>query len=581
MVYVSDVAAYFVTLPALLQVPVIPLEDCVMHTWGEEGATVAQWLDCSPSTKDDRVQSAAGSLQIFSSGNRVRQCRWSVRFLGYLLFPLPLHSDAALYSPHLIIDSQDLAVKSRPSLFNHSTSKWCKRDSVLPRQFSSTDYPDISVTTTYHGRLRGSHKRNCYARRTGGMGRLHQNSVNSMDASLDPGDQDQGPASQDTLDGLDETFTRAGDRGRTRLLTTQQLRRTSHLPEGPANIVLTYPQLLATTVPLPGSVGLGDVPFWDNLEALARPSIFALLIPLNYLTHTRPFHPTFLKSDSSAHLLRCSVVDPIYEPAGEEKRTVAEHSSGKAFCLQVGIKRDNAAVCGVSRGSSISPLLHSSTALLSLHFTLICSQDLNSRVPAEIIPQTGAHTEHVMVASSQSEESGKKWLAAAEGYKRRDYGLSSRAIARKLNRPKSTVPFVLRKWKVDGHCANAARSGRPSILTDRNHRTLKREIVKNRAQPMTTIRKEFHAATGVSVSIGTLRTEATDWDVLKEQLHISPISQQAIKLADSGGVWTIATGHRSSGNRFCGVISRGLHYSGPMDVYGCGVYQGNGFCRSV
>ncbi|KAJ8865614.1 hypothetical protein PR048_033134 [Dryococelus australis] len=87
-------------------------------------------------------------------------------------------------------------------------------------------------------------------------------------------------------------------------------------------------------------------------------------------------------------------------------------------------------------------------------------------------------------------------------------GLSGRAIARKVNRPKSTVAFVLRKWKVHGHCANAARSGRPPILTDRNSKTLKRKIIKNRAKPMANIRQEFHAATGVSVSIGTLRTEA-------------------------------------------------------------------------
>ncbi|KAJ8882744.1 hypothetical protein PR048_014557 [Dryococelus australis] len=87
-------------------------------------------------------------------------------------------------------------------------------------------------------------------------------------------------------------------------------------------------------------------------------------------------------------------------------------------------------------------------------------------------------------------------------------GLSNRAIARKVNRPISTVAFVLRKWKADGHCANAARSGRPPISTGRNRRTLKREIFKNRAQPMPTIRQEFHAATGVSVSIGTLRIEA-------------------------------------------------------------------------
>ncbi|KAJ8873868.1 hypothetical protein PR048_024704 [Dryococelus australis] len=73
----------------------------------------------------------------------------------------------------------------------------------------------------------------------------------------------------------------------------------------------------------------------------------------------------------------------------------------------------------------------------------------------------------------------------------------------------------------------------------------------------------------------------SDLDISEEQLHISPKSRQSIKLGDSGGVWTVATGHWSSGNQFCRVMSRSLHYSGPMDVYGCGVYPGNGFCRSV
>ncbi|KAJ8888942.1 hypothetical protein PR048_008436 [Dryococelus australis] len=136
-------------------------------------------------------------------------------------------------------------------------------------------------------------------------------------------------------------------------------------------------------------------------------------------------------------------------------------------------------------------------------------------------------------------------------------GRSSWAIAWKVNRPKSTVAFVLHKWKIDGHCANAARSGRPPILTDRNRRTMKHEIVKNRAEPMATIRQEFPAARGVS--------RLTDLDISEEQLHTSPISRQAIKLDDTGGVWTVETGHWSSGKRLCGVMNRGLHYSGPID----------------
>ncbi|KAJ8868621.1 hypothetical protein PR048_030160 [Dryococelus australis] len=63
------------------------------------GTTVAERLACSPSTKAIRVQSSAGSLQIFACGNRAGRCRWSVGFLGVLPFPPPFHSGAAPYSP--------------------------------------------------------------------------------------------------------------------------------------------------------------------------------------------------------------------------------------------------------------------------------------------------------------------------------------------------------------------------------------------------------------------------------------------------------------------------------------------------
>ncbi|KAJ8875702.1 hypothetical protein PR048_023601 [Dryococelus australis] len=110
-------------------------------------------------------------------------------------------------------------------------------------------------------------------------------------------------------------------------------------------------------------------------------------------------------------------------------------------------------------------------------------------------------------------------------------GLSSREIAREVNRPKSTVAFVLRKWKVAEHCANAARHN-PWLPSDRSF--------------MQQQKYRFPLEHCVQRSI--------DLDISEEQLHISPISRQAIKLGDSGGVWTVATGHWSSGNRFCRVM---------------------------
>ncbi|KAJ8891913.1 hypothetical protein PR048_004472 [Dryococelus australis] len=67
---------------------------------GVDGATVAEGLACPPPTMAIRVQSPAGSLRIFTCGNRGGQFRWSVGLLRDLPIPPPLHSGSAPYSPH-------------------------------------------------------------------------------------------------------------------------------------------------------------------------------------------------------------------------------------------------------------------------------------------------------------------------------------------------------------------------------------------------------------------------------------------------------------------------------------------------
>ncbi|KAJ8895288.1 hypothetical protein PR048_000613 [Dryococelus australis] len=63
------------------------------------------------------LDSRRGRSQIFAFGVRAGRCRWSVGFLGDLLFSPPLHYGAAPYLPRLtLIGSQDLDVKSRPNL---------------------------------------------------------------------------------------------------------------------------------------------------------------------------------------------------------------------------------------------------------------------------------------------------------------------------------------------------------------------------------------------------------------------------------------------------------------------------------
>ncbi|KAJ8891008.1 hypothetical protein PR048_010517 [Dryococelus australis] len=58
-----------------------------------------------------------GRSPIFACGNRAGRCRWSVDFLGNLLFPPPSQSGAAPYSHRFTpIGPQELAVKGRPNL---------------------------------------------------------------------------------------------------------------------------------------------------------------------------------------------------------------------------------------------------------------------------------------------------------------------------------------------------------------------------------------------------------------------------------------------------------------------------------
>ncbi|KAJ8878441.1 hypothetical protein PR048_019019 [Dryococelus australis] len=88
---------------------------------GDSGATVAKRLAHSPPTKALRIQSPVGSLRIFACGNHPGRFRWSVCFLGDLLFPPAFHSCAAPYSPQ----SPSSALKtSLPSQQPLTTTKY-------------------------------------------------------------------------------------------------------------------------------------------------------------------------------------------------------------------------------------------------------------------------------------------------------------------------------------------------------------------------------------------------------------------------------------------------------------------------
>lgn len=86
-------------------------------------------------------------------------------------------------------------------------------------------------------------------------------------------------------------------------------------------------------------------------------------------------------------------------------------------------------------------------------------------------------------------------------------GMSVRDISRKLQHPKSTIFDVIRKWKHEGAETVKQRSGRPSKMTDRARRTLKRVVVHNRQSSANCIAQEFREASGIKVSTKTIRRQ--------------------------------------------------------------------------
>ncbi|KAJ8897573.1 hypothetical protein PR048_002922 [Dryococelus australis] len=91
--------------------PYDPVKRCRERKINIKAPECVNRLNCLPPTKANRVQFPSGSLQIFTSGNRAKRCRWSTGFLGDLPFPPPLHSDAAPYPLRsALIASQDLTL---------------------------------------------------------------------------------------------------------------------------------------------------------------------------------------------------------------------------------------------------------------------------------------------------------------------------------------------------------------------------------------------------------------------------------------------------------------------------------------
>jgi transposase len=76
-----------------------------------------------------------------------------------------------------------------------------------------------------------------------------------------------------------------------------------------------------------------------------------------------------------------------------------------------------------------------------------------------------------------------------------------------LELPQSTVSAVILKWKRLGATTAQPRSGRPHMLTERDHQVLKRIVCRNCLPWLQHSLHEFQTASGSNVSTRTVRQE--------------------------------------------------------------------------
>lgn len=84
-------------------------------------------------------------------------------------------------------------------------------------------------------------------------------------------------------------------------------------------------------------------------------------------------------------------------------------------------------------------------------------------------------------------------------------GFSIAEIARRLQRPHSTVSYILKKFKSTGSVENMPRSGRPRVLAEQDVRTLERTVKVNRRDSLTDITNKFNQGRVRAVSRRTVQ----------------------------------------------------------------------------
>lgn len=87
------------------------------------------------------------------------------------------------------------------------------------------------------------------------------------------------------------------------------------------------------------------------------------------------------------------------------------------------------------------------------------------------------------------------------------FGHSVREISEKFQIPRSTVSDVIVKWKRDGVIICQPRPSKPTKLTDRDRRSLKRVVKSNRKDSLEKLAEMFRSSTSSDASDRTVRRE--------------------------------------------------------------------------
>jgi transposase len=78
-------------------------------------------------------------------------------------------------------------------------------------------------------------------------------------------------------------------------------------------------------------------------------------------------------------------------------------------------------------------------------------------------------------------------------------------IARVLQQPRSTISYIIRRFREAGTVENRPRSGRPRAVDDRDYRQLEKIVKTERRAPFLEITATFNEERNVSVSKWTVR----------------------------------------------------------------------------